>query len=1681
MSCTLEFFNENFDDVFKDTDNVDLTKHPRAKRILEVAESVNTTARLEGFNADIFDINDSRTKVTINRQASENYDSYIRDFLRPNMNMIEMDVKTDMKEYYRKLGLLDNREAFQDPEIDVFKSDTDEILFNPIDFQNFEFSQDPSVASVESSVLEWIRMREDLIKQIDKEINRTRRGRDAGIIRSNLNINKLALESQVEEMKKNLSEGAYSNMVSEIEALNTILSHVDSTKSPEYILRLFNGNFFNKRLEMIESVFKELDQNHQHIYGIIHIGMSPIKVAELNAKVENLRNRYNRKVDILVYSIVVNNEYFQHLKSSMPEDNESFAKALDKVREIISDPDVLESGGGMIEGLAANLGREFLGASGVNNILANTLKMARTRAERFEKGIHNTAKRTLKIIYPKLLAIKSPVGGKSARLLDHIWELDEFGVRTNRIITHGSFLRSFNIREARKFQDAYFAEEAYTLSSLEAYNSWMNRLYNDFEFFDLANIPELRDEFGHLPEFEGVFEDGDSSGEYIAEYGELAYRLEIEKARQNILKYLAEPHISNSEKYHNNPVRFTSKMREYREYNIKNFEEGIRNPEPFDWTDVERGGLFNPKFVRYSPPSYETRDSRLDRLSQEFKKAGLEKEFIDFYINLLSMQNYINEAKRAEGIEVDDREIGEIEDWANREIIAEMNLFQRYVTLPIRQTWKNIVSTYKQGRYEDEGNIKKKVTDADKSLQTHFSDSQLGSKRKYRELLNTLPMDRLLDMAEKAGLSQPDNFQELITEDPNLAKSLIVGSLVRHKFNRQSSMDIYRRIMTELQIAESYNSRKSVEAIADMFIYFSDLKNLEKTSDYLRVWRDRNIYELGRLQGRWLSGVDRIKLNKSPLVGKTYTEAEKTLKNWIKSERKNLTGDYNFKLGSDTYQKLSDNQYTVTDKKGRVRFISEAEMKDAYEQYLINKINTLGRDRILGRVITGIAWNMNRYYLAVNPTAGIKNFLQGQDQNRERAASGLYSYDMDNLYRARRLMSVFTPTETAAIFFGDKHKDSVRKAVSYLTLKPRKLKELEVIKHLAESLGILSNVVQDLSGETSGSVLTDAGTKLSSFATQFAIDIPEFMNQMVLLPAMMNNEKFMISDIYGNRRLLYDPNHEHPFPFDLDTMKLLPQYRTPENIANWEQFKPAANGYALHEVLLEQFQENRNVTQGNYDLGDNIKISSTSVGHSVTSFMKWSYENMNSYWGYTDVDMTFGHTEMKGKALTMLDRPILAATYAIMGTLSSPLELINAMEILRSGDPKGALERLGKQVGSHFVLIGMLATSVRNMWVDMKARQKEDLSLFASLRKNLGRIITKEAAKEAAGFVAETALRTIDTSIRSSTVVFGDFDIKLMSQERMDKLLGLTEEAYARKNLSLRDRKQLSSMAQNLANRVNTTRFYGVMLYATQALLKYLLSLVSGDDEEKNEVYREQIFDFYELHARYLINNMHDVVDDSRQWTSPSAIVDLYSSFVFYQHTMRMQEKYFEGSKGFAEGEEDFVDLLYSNARYGIAPAIGFPSPIMKAIEPGQMGSPFRSRGIYRPGGLGEFEKMLIFAMRSPEEKSEKAVAEMRNQLRAPVHTEIGKQIDNLAKMWDVPLTKKKRRDIIQAKTRQFWKDQGVHKTKDNTYESILNETDWRAVKENIKNIRIEDLETSQPKKRRVPAPSSDSSGPVVW
>lgn len=495
-------------------------------------------------------------------------------------------------------------------------------------------------------------------------------------------------------------------------------------------------------------------------------------------------------------------------------------------------------------------------------------------------------------------------------------------------------------------------------------------------------------------------------------------------------------------------------------------------------------------------------------------------------------------------------------------------------------------------------------------------------------------------------------------------------------------------------------------------------------------------------------------------------------------------------------------KYTRVSPERKTFISSPEEFEQAFQTELEKKIQDVGLDLNTAGIIQGILKMIILKGLGLNPISGIFNRIEGKNSGLVMDATGKY-WTKGNIHEANNFLAFanflnFLPER----------------------LQPEQLSRVQELKKLQILLQNI-NLIQDRKNELerqSGKSKFDY-EKWSNIY-QFAVDNPEFKNQGAIFLSVLMDTK--IQDTSGNEVPIFDGNAFSIYDNIDGKLVLKEEYRTPENISNWENFDIDEDNLANNQFLLTKQKVKTAISrsQGNYDSLDVIDATKHIWGRALTLFMKWMPEHfMQRFSSGKNFDLTTGQQGLKGRYRSLWDNNGALLSTGVI-TMFTGLGL----------SPIAAIAGLG-----------MTGAVVGKYFYDMYGPKQ----------------IQREASNtlEFIAFAKTVVISTLNYPLQmfnSNKVISQDFGSKVIP-------------GYEKTNLSQEEINNLQAVARELGIKITLIAF---ML---------LVKKFTWDDEDEKDSDRRQFHNFMD-------NQLNRIVGSISNWTKPESLVSDAQRFAFLQY-----------------------------------------------------------------------------------------------------------------------------------------------------------------------------------------------------
>lgn len=1682
MSCSYTNAKNAFENYI-DVDSVTI-EDTNTKRVLDLNQ-VTESAKMQvftlasnfqdaystqGFNKaqKMFSINFSEGRLTFNKEIFKEMDDFYDEEANPQESLDNEMANEILSDEFAQ------EDSWTDEDIAEYEAERESIINNPaIGAQKkAEIFKDPE------NFGEW---RESMEAILDKaKVTRSRlKARKHGNRDKIREINKLIndLENEIADFEDSKVEVAYESVKNEVERIADTLNL--SEEDPLLLAEILETNQIRERLHILSNIFNKYKNKDQpELLTIFYENLSPEEYNKISVAVTELENKLNLKMGEIIRGVITNNTYVQQAEILVKEEKggeEKWERFIEKINVLLDENTIAEDVDG--DGF---LGLNFLGINSYNSIFTDIIGIIRDMNKSREAGITMQWKANLEIAYHKIRNKK--INGKL--ITDMFFQLDDFGQMTNHLINPFSIEHFQSLREVRGYRgDFYRTSRRDVENKKKNYKLWMDSQKENTDFIDLTKIAKFANTHRRTPQYAEFFSEYNTPGneaEYrkkMAEYeknlrerlGNITFERLLEEQIRKAEDFLEDVFETFDEEYTKNPLRFIQHF----------YSESYNKPD-------SKGRFIIPHsdYITQLPKLDE--DSRFNPEFLQLENSGIDG-VKDFYINAKNILDYVRESGRAAGVSINHDSILNLSEELGRNAMEDLSTGKK-IWAHTQYALKTLTSSMYEGRFENpEGDPNYSPTEHREFFSGYF-DYGTTEANKLRELHMSYSQERAIQEAEKLGLTIPDQYR--IRSNDN--KRAIVEAIVRNLVNKSSSLDLLRRITTAARIAEDINTRLSTKGLFNIVRDYASKRNIKNTVTFLDTWGAVHLDRVGFIASgnKNLRKAERGKVKTFLGIStKKLTAAEKILRDALKAEEGNLTGktfNFTFKGVKYSYNNETGEQI-ATSEEGEFP-ITREEVEIIYGEYVKDLLDNLGKHPTYGTIINGMAYNAYKAYLSYSPISGINNRMQGIHQNNQLAATRLYGFGNDELRRSRRFMTGYWAAMMAEYLPQSKDSNPKTPSADKGPMIAKRVEQWKILNHLARNLGYLDNVMEDIRGGEGrqGVIQTrNAWQKMKQFSSDFAMNIPESYNQLEILVSLFQTVTIKGVDEHGNEieSPIFNPETME-FVFEPGSMRLKKEFRTPENILNWEKFTLTEDGKSKQDIIVAKAQIFKNKTQGNYRGDDSPIFQASLTGKVSTMFMKWYFENLNNQYGKKEIDITTAMVDVKGRKIPLMAQAPTLVTYLALNNIGIFAISTNVYALAVGAASIGGL---GGLVGS--------TAAVALSPVPIAGAIIGAVGAGIAIKRNWK--IIREAKRDyklSVAFLAEVGARTI----KSSLATMSKFNPHKKSAERLqisdatiNKWFKLDDAERWKDKMSLEDRALISATAQEVADKYH--------VYAMSALVQValvgvaaLLRLLSSDDEEEQEKLMERL-KFLDKTMNMVLNVTQRQIDDLDQFSSPTATMDLLQmsallNFMVYNSDERIKNS----ALRYWNGDIDFDEMLYSQSVGTLELVTGVPRKVTNLFKPDKKTlaeKMFTDDRIYNTQGVTAFSEYLASSIYTGEEKYKSLVAKKRNSVRGEIKRNIRSKVKEEAKKMGIELdrgqinsiTNKYTEDVFRRSDAYVRSSSGAIQTNEQIYKNLTKGKIAKALRETKINIDREGkiIKKAAPKKTKKKAKSSSSRGGV--
>ena len=1093
---------------------------------------------------------------------------------------------------------------------------------------------------ITDSFAEFRNFKRQILNEVIENINKLSKDRSdktKNIDELNKKISKLylmksGLENDLAILEQEEEDNLFFVLNSTMEGMLNTLKNIDR----------FEVQNFRERLDFIYEFITGLKFEDNKPSNSFNIAYSDHKDYDYtNRFASTLVKAYNKKLNEIAIEVMEGDiNYFNEVlnnKRYTPEE-------MDKLLKVKSDITFWE--------------QYFLGtglSSNFDSVVPQTIKSYLETANFEEMNRSYAMKEKLRDAFVKM----------KDRDTEKFFEKSSIGALTGNLIDYTSSkyreaLKEFYSIENMKDVKSYFQRQRMKLK-------WLDK---HAEVIDIRKIKSLRDKYKDDFDPENVLfrfsdiEMEEYENQLRKKLGKM-YDIIVSKAFDNMDNYLStisnlDPSLTDSQiqeiVYRNNPLYF-----------INNYFEG--NSRVLTYTDVTTGETkkilpyvgniaFIPKseiLKGYHPKTGAKIYESSGYYNDEFKnKIESDEATFEFWKTIReSYTNYINPTYDLYGMS-----FGKF-DKSIAELYSENSNIVTGGIEAVREMSNLITKWFFQEENYDISN---------EGVTSNYSDRSIGEIRKMINILSSYDKESIFKEARKLGLS----FNESTVDMQSLIRDVATQSVLMNY-----SKDILLITNALLDQTALQRARTETAPVADLLLeFFKTIKDdngnvrkraIEKLQNYVDVVvrnrpslenKSHSIFDQSISDTKLMKGLAKG-ISKIPL-GHFFVD-ENTPKMMTKSEKKiffllkelhqkgfSKDNEYVIEMEDATYKRLKDENSVMqtfkTDEAGNVTLISDEEFNEVFKKDIERQLNELGLDITAKGVINGVMKTLIASSLGLSPVAGLRNRTEGRLTNMINDESGEF-WTPGNYAKASRFMNFANAVKLGEkLFFNDsknKHINELKKAFVLF----------DRLAIMQDRKDVLEKNVNDTNYKLN---------RLEGLYYSWSIEHPEFKNQGEAILAVLGDMK-----IFNKRTQEYEPI------FDLDkgefkmydlvdnNLVLKEDYRTEENIRNWENFNVDRENLANNSMFLAISKAKFAVssTQGNYEKLDTVMASQNVMLKPVMLFKRWFANHYQQRFASGEgLSPITGKKNMRGRYRHVLDNngalvpAVLLNTAVALGT-----------------------------------------------------------------------------------------------------------------------------------------------------------------------------------------------------------------------------------------------------------------------------------------------------------------------------------------------------------------------------------------------------------------------------------------------
>lgn len=1108
----------------------------------------------------------------------------------------------------------------------------------------------------------------------------------------------------------------------------------------------------------------------------------------------------------------------------------------------------------------------------------------------------------------------------------------------------------------QEFTDLYSTLNAYKNAFYNSrttanYSAYMNFAKDNYDVFDLSKLKMFKDIYSNIPDFSGYFTHTDAEMENYEQ--ELIARL-----GQNVFKKLYDKQIEKIDSFlfeikANSFVSLEDKYNKNPLAFINNFLSSN-----YDNKDLSTGNFNEVNFIEFIPNSRTQVNSKLLDLESENNQSLMD---VWYYADDL-IRNYANPTFQSNGIFVKSNSFMLERAIVDREALKNMSFFKG-LKLKYFYSWytpfmKSFASNNDNNDYRPDSKLTEKELERRKKQEESINAGydSYGSELvpKYKKIYKKMSYDQLLDIFNKEGYSI-DNI-DLSKYSENNVKKMIIDSLIQLKINQNTSSNIYNSVLSMVDVARSMNARNVAFNSSEIMKDNLRTVNTKQSVNHLAYFKD--YVALNIQQKKFIYDFFGIGQKKIPFL-KFRTELEKDLVKLLKED------------GSSESIELA---------------------KTIGTRIQINSVLLGLKNNISKSLLTG--WRASGYIL---------NRKSGGDQTLNAIVSGQTRLKMESLLDTRRFLTFNDLSKV-----GNKVKSIF---TPKLTLYQKKIKSIDM---LMDSLRLRQNTMDELKSEgdfKSNKAVKEVKIMLSDLGT----NLPEWKNQTEIMIAFLRQTMIETINKDANGNIIYKPFFDGKnFAYIPGTNKLDTEFATENNKKNWETFEKNDDGKAPQNLLIQEYKDLRDITQGNYSQDDKAPNTDGGLAGKLSTMMiKWLIGNSTRQLYNKEINLALAKTNTKGVKKALIERPFVAALH--LGTVF--------------GVPGRNSTIIASIIGASG---GTLLIASATATIAIPVVSAVAFIVYNKFKKNKQELRLKQEFLLAINHALEIA-------VRCTNIIPNYFDVEIIKDEKIKN----SKYYYKPTGMTQDERMLLSASAQEVVTKIGILTTTLIAIETT----KFLMSLAHGDDDDK-----KLKLELLDRIINKILNFKNNLLSGIDMYTDPTQFIDTATAFVYFKKLMDIKYTLIGGDKESAyekydSGKISKTEMIskYTGAGLNLtgisADFINIPIGINNSMN-GEIN--IGDQQMYAKQDL--FDELILTAGMDSEKKYQTLNDSKRKKLRFDIKDAYRKQNRNNG---NKPLSEEE----LSKKATKFLQNNHLYIKDYNSYEALYNTEKWNTINEKIDDI----------------------------